>query len=150
MPASDFDFLHGAWTVSNRRLRNPRDPASEAWEEFASTAVCAPVLGGLGNRDEITSVDGGPDGRPFHGLTLRLWEPATDRWRIWWAADRRPGFLDDPMEGGFDGSHGVFHGVDGGLEVRFDWWADERRWVQSFRHDGVWKENWEMRFTAVR
>ena len=150
MPADDFDFLHGSWTVANRRLRSPRDPAAAVWEEFSAKAVCGPVLGGLGNLDEISSTDGGPDGVPFHGLTLRLFDPATDTWRIWWAADRPPGVLDDPMEGSFDGGHGAFHGTDGGLEVRFDWWAEEPRWVQSFRHDGHWIENWEMRFTAVR
>jgi hypothetical protein len=150
MAASDFDFLHGTWTVANRRLRDPHDPAADVWEEFASTCVCRSVLGGLGNVDEFVSVDGGPDGAPFRGMTVRLYDPAADRWRIWWAADRRPGVLDDPMEGGFADGHGAFSGRDRGLEVRFDWYVDGPRWVQSFRHGEAWIENWEMRFTAVR
>jgi len=150
MTSSDFDFLHGSWTVAHRRLRNPREASSDVWEEFAGTAECRPVLGGLGNVDEITTTEGGPDGRPFRGMTVRLYDPASDRWRIWWAADRQPGVLDDPMEGSFADGHGVFHGVDRGVEVRFDWYAGERRWVQSFRHGGTWIDNWEMVFTAVR
>ena len=86
---------------------------------------------------------------PFHGLTLRLHDPVADRWRIWWAADRQPGVLDDPMEGAFSDGHGVFHGREGALEVRFDWYADGPRWVQSFRHGGEWVANWEMVFTRA-
>src|SRR5689334_20422947 len=116
---SDFDFLFGSWRVANRRLVNPLDPAGE-WAGFESTAVARPLLGGLGNTDSYDSAEA-----DFHGITVRLFDPATRVWRIWWASTSRPGHLDPPMEGAFDGAHGVFHGRDvvagAAVDVRFDW-----------------------------
>ena len=149
---ADFDFLFGTWRVGNRRLADPLDPAS--WLSFETVAVARPLLGGLGNTD---SYDSGPDA-DFHGITLRLFDPGSRLWRIWWASTSRPGHLDPPMEGRFDGAHGVFHGRDvvAGAEadVRFDWHVDapgRARWRQSFSHDSgaTWTTDFTMDFVRT-
>jgi hypothetical protein len=153
----DFDFLLGTWEVRNRRRAHPLDPSDDTVEEFTTAAVVRPVLGGLGNTDTITGSPG-PDGRPFEGLTVRLFDPDDGLWRIWWASTRRPGHLDAPLSGGFTDGHGVFLGddvVDGvPVRLRFDWTVPgpgTARWVQAFSLDGgrTWSANWVMEFSRV-
>src|SRR5262245_32320026 len=61
----DFDFLAGAWTVTNRRLK-ARGVGSTDWEEFPA-AICATIyLGGVANVDEILFPTKG-----WSGVTLR-------------------------------------------------------------------------------
>jgi len=145
-----FDFLMGSWNVANRRLVDPLRE-SAGWREFSTVAVARPLLKGLGNTDSYDSADDSD----FHGVTLRLFDPAACLWRIWWASTSRPGHLDPPMEGRFDGSRGVFHGtdtVDGtAVGVRFDWnvdGPDRARWSQSISTDAGahWLVNFTMRF----
>jgi hypothetical protein len=154
---ADFDFLLGTWQVRNRRLQHPLDPRDDTWEEFDGDAVVRPVLYGLGNTDTISSRTG-PGGRPFEGLTLRLFDPGDRTWRIWWTSTRQPGHLDPPMTGSFTGGHGIFFGEDrvGGIpvRVRFDWEAlghDTARWAQTFSFDEgrTWTTNWIMDFTRA-
>jgi len=153
----DFDFLLGTWQVRNRRLQHPLDPDDDTWEEFDGDAVVRPVLHGLGNIDTISSPTG-PGGRPFEGLTLRLFDPSDRSWRIWWTSTRQFGHLDPPMSGAFTGGHGIFFGedrVDGiPIRVRFDWHAldsDAARWAQAFSFDDgqTWTTNWIMDFTRA-
>lgn len=95
------------------------------------------------------------DGDPFEGFTLRLYEPATDTWKIWWSSTRSPGQLDPPVVGRFVNDHGTFecNDVVGGhpVTVRFEWRADlvAPTWRQSFSYDegASWKLNWDMTFT---
>jgi hypothetical protein len=146
----DFDFLHGTWRVALRRRVDPWQPDGD-WTEFDALMWARPLLGGLGNVDSIS----GTGGVAFEGTTLRLFDPATCTWRIWWASTAAPGRLDPPMTGRFEGTAGVFLGRDtiGSREVdlRFDWQADgpdAARWAQSFSWDGgeTWSENFTMRF----
>jgi hypothetical protein len=148
---SDFDFLFGSWRVVNRRLADPLDPTGSAWIEFETIAAARPLLGGLGNTDTYDSAGD----VPFHGITLRLFDPNMRLWRIWWASTSRPGHLDPPMEARFEGSHGVFHGKDVivgiDIDVRFDWHVDgpdRARWRQAFSRDRrrTWSENFTMDF----
>ena len=81
-PGSDaFDFLFGRWRVHNRKLRDNVDPACDEWVEFDGTSEAFPVLDGLGHVDRITVPDP-PDGPPFEGMTLRLFDPGTATWSI--------------------------------------------------------------------
>lgn len=148
-----FDFLMGSWNVANRRLLDPLQEAA-GWREFSTVAVARPLLQGLGNTDSYDSTDDSD----FHGVTLRLFDPAERLWRIWWASSSLPGRLDPPVEGGFDGTHGVFHGTDtvGGtpVDVRFDWnvdGPDRARWSQSISTDAgnQWLTNFTMRFERI-
>ena len=93
---SDFDFLFGRWKVHTRRLRE-RLRASTHWDEFDGTVVVRPVWGGEGNVDEYEAE--GPSG-PIQGLTLRLFDPRSQQWSLYWA-NRANGTLDAPMIGSF-------------------------------------------------
>lgn len=150
-----FDFIYGRWNVHNRKLRINTDPNCTEWVEFEGTSEAFPVLAGIGHIDRITVVDA-PDGDPFEGMTLRLYDPAAQQWRIWWSSTRAPGRLDPPMTGSFDGAHGVFFGDDvvrdQPIRLRFDWYADDPsapRWEQRFSFDAgeTWTLNWVMTLT---
>jgi uncharacterized protein YndB with AHSA1/START domain len=150
----DFDFIFGKWQVHNHKLRDVTDPDCTEWVDFDATSEAYPVLGGLGHVDRMF-VPEPPDGPPFEGFTLRLFDPATEIWRIWWSSTRAPGRLDTPVEGRFDGNAGVFTCRDQiagqPVDVRFEWTADPSRptWRQSFRRDGDqgWRLNWQMDLT---
>ncbi len=108
-----------------------------------------PILDGLGNIDRLwmPATEGV---EAFEGCTLRLYDPASGTWRIWWVSTRAPGVLDEPVVGGFDGGRGTFecddvvNGV--AVRVRYSWYADhdEPRFEQSFSRDGgeSWWVNW--------
>jgi hypothetical protein len=148
-----FDFIYGRWDVHNRKLRDNTDPDCAEWVEFPATSEAFPLLDGMGHLDRIYA-PAAPDGPPFEGMTLRLFDPSDQVWRIWWSSTRAPGRLDPPMVGGFDGGHGVFFGDDvvgdRPIRLRFDWHADPDapRWEQSFSFDGgnSWVLNWVMTF----
>src|SRR4051794_20136340 len=96
----DFDFVHGRWDVHNRRLRDPLDPGCTVWDQFPTRSAAEPILGGLGNVDRYWC--DGTDAMPaFEGFTLRLFDPQTRLWRIWWSSTRQAGRLDPPVEGAF-------------------------------------------------
>jgi hypothetical protein len=147
----DFDFLFGSWRIHNRRLDDA--PAeSGSWSEFAATSEAYPILGRLGN---VQTYDA-PDfpGRPgYQGYALRLFEPESELWRIWWASTAGGGRLDPPLVGRFRDGVGQFDGddvVDGReVKVRFLWTEitkDSARWEQSFSYDGgrTFIPNWVM------
>ena len=152
---SDFDFLHGEWSVRNRRLA-ARLRASTEWEEFGSTCRVRPILGGLGNMDELT-IDA-PSGR-VEAVTVRLFSPASREWSIYWAASTGSGRFDVPMVGRFEGPRGEFYSqeVFEGRHIfsRFLWTAESSescRWEQAYSADGgrSWETNWIMEFTRRR
>ena len=150
---NDFDFWMGSWKVRNRCLRE-RLVGADEWVEFEATATARPLPGVLGNEDEFrTDHDGG-----FVGMSFRFFDPETKTWSIYWADSRRPGQLDPPVYGAFDGDRGSFQGADtlGGspILVRFDWsgvTTPTPRWEQSFSADGgkSWEANWVMDFARA-
>ena len=154
---ADFDFLFGRWRVHNRRTTDKLDPDCDEWVEFEVDSEAWPLLGGLGNMDVGRGTL--PDGTDFEGMSLRLFDPATGDWRIWWASTARPGYLDPPVIGRFEDGRGRFSGDDetDGVTytMRFDWTgitADSARWAQSFSFDGgrTWApENWVMTLTRL-
>jgi hypothetical protein len=149
-----FEFIYGTWTVLNRKLRDVADPMCEEWVEFEATSEVFPILQGIGHVDRMY-VAHPSDGEPFEGFTLRLYEPSTKTWSIWWSSTRSPGRLDPPVVGQFVDGCGTFECDDvvsgHAVKVRFEWRADAvaPAWCQSFSYDGgaSWKLNWEMTFT---
>ena len=149
----DFDFLIGEWSVVHRRLK--RRLTSEAeWFEFSGPATARKILDGLGNIDEYR-IDL-PAGA-YVGSSLRLFNPATQNWSIYWMDSRDPK-LDPPMVGRFQDGRGLFFGDDSfdgkKVRVRFIWSGMTRlacRWEQGFSIDGgaSWETNWIMTFTRV-
>jgi hypothetical protein len=146
-----FDFVYGNWSVHNRKLRNVADPECEEWLEFGASSEVFPILNGVGHIDRMY-VPQPSDGDPFEGFTLRLFDPATQQWSIWWSSTRAPGQLDPPVAGQFVDGIGTFECDDvvGGhaVKVRFQWRADAAApiWRQYFSYDAgaTWKLNWEM------
>jgi NIPSNAP len=150
---SDFDFLHGVWTVRNRYLKR-RLQHSTDWIEFEARSTVEPLLNGFGQIDRYNAIR---DGSPVEGVTLRLFNPETGEWSLHWADTVRPGVLLPPMTGRFKGEVGEFLGeetVDGKRVLcRFHWTrsADgSPRWEQAFSDDGgkTWETNWVM--TLIR
>lgn len=155
MPRTDFDFVLGRWNVRNRRRRSGQDASTAEWDEFDSTGEHRPLLGGGGNIEEYETAEL-PGVGVFHGMALRLHDPGSDLWRIWWSSSAAPGRLDAPLVGRFDGTQGRFTGrdtVDGQeVAVRFIWddlGDGHARWQQAFSHDGgqTWDTNWVMEMT---
>lgn len=152
MPSTDFDFVLGRWEVSNRKRRDALDPACTEWDEFSSVGTHTPLPAGAGNLETYETSEL-PGVGQFHGLALRLYEPDTDLWRIWWSSTATPGRLDPPLVGHFDDGRGTFlsHDVVQGheVEVRFIWedlGVGAARWQQAFSRDGgaTWDTNWVM------
>jgi hypothetical protein len=147
----DFDFLFGSWRIHNRRRDDPLGE-SESWSEFEASSEAYPILGKLGN---VQTFDAPAfPGRPgFQGFALRLFDPETELWRIWWASTAGRGQLDSPVMGRFRDGVGQFDGkdvIDGReVHVRFLWTEiteTSARWEQSFSHDGgeTFIPNWLM------
>jgi len=143
----DFDFEHGRWHTSLRRLLKPLSGAQE-WAEYSGTTVVQPLLGGRANVVELDVT--GPHGR-IEGISLRLFEPQRQLWTLNFS-NAAAGTLELPMSGGFNGGrHGVFFGHDTfrgrPILVRFvidviD--ADTAHFEQAFSTDAgaTWEVNW--------
>lgn len=153
----DFDFLAGTWKVEHRKLVAMADPHCTEWVEFEGVQWMRQTLGGLGNVDNLT-IEKMPNGSRYEGMSLRLFDPESGDWSIWWASTTAPGRLDPPVKGRWSGTHGVFEGSDTvagkPVEVRYDWDAfdaDTAQWEQSFSFDGgqTWVRNWRMAFTRI-
>jgi hypothetical protein len=150
-----FDFIFGSWTVHNRKLADVGDPLCEEWVEFSATSDVYPILDGYGHTERLSAEASG-EIAAFEGFTLRLFNPETLTWQIWWSSTRVPGVLDPPVEGQFNDGYGLFECEDTvagrAVVVRFEWLSttsDVPRWQQSFSYDAreTWKLNWVMDFT---
>lgn len=142
----DFDFLVGGWTIRNRKLKEPLSGRDE-WDEFDATQNLRPILHGFGNFDIFSAQ---LDGKPFEGFTLRLFEPQTRLWTIYWA-DNNVVKLDGGKVGSFDGDVGDFFARDvfagKNIIVKFHW--DKRNpeapiYSAAFSADEgqTWEWNW--------
>jgi hypothetical protein len=153
----DFDFFIGSWQQENRKRVKPLVPDDDEWVEFESFSEARPILGGLGNVDTFSAPQF--PGRPgFEGFSLRLFEPETGLWRIWWASTVGSGHLDPPVLGRFDDGVGLFECDDElegvALKVRFTWkniTSVSAVWEQSFSFDdgATWDPNWTTRHARV-
>lgn len=150
-----FDFLWGHWHIENRRLRE-RLTGSNAWETFAARGACRPILGGSGNVDDFVPVEGS-NWAGFEGGAIRLYNPSTGQWSIFWF-DNVVHRLLPPVLGSFQDGVGTFHGVDEHegtpVQVKFTWSGigpTNARWEQAFSADKgeTWETNWIMTFTRT-
>jgi hypothetical protein len=139
----DFDFLAGAWTLQNRRLK-ARGVGSNDWEEFPAVDCASIYLGSAVNTDEIHFTTKG-----WAGVTFRNFDMEKRQWSIYWVSSRN-GKLQPPVVGGFEGDRGEFYGEDedGGrpVKARYLWikqGPDHAHWEQAFSFDGkTWEVNW--------
>lgn len=150
----DFDFLLGRWKIHNRRLARRLEGCTE-WQEFEATQEVRPVLGGLGNVDRFLATL--PGVGPIEGMTIRIFNPKTRLWSLYWA-DNRGCELQPPVVGRFEAGSGEFSGDDTfkgkPIRVLFRWKVlgpTSAHWEQAFSPDGgkSWETNWEMTMTRV-
>lgn len=150
---NDFDFLIGTWKVHHRTLKKRLDGSTE-WNEFEGDTVSSKILNGLGIMDHsILHAQTGP----VHAMALRLFNPASKEWSIYWSTDRT-GILDVPVIGGFKDGRGEFYSQEifEGRHIysRFIWskiTANSCQWEQAFSEDGgkTWETNWIMEFERL-
>src|SRR5918996_410365 len=132
----DFDFQTGRWRIRNERLVKRLQGCTE-WETFEAVQHARLLPGGLGNIDDFIT-EHWPG---FVGMSLRLYNPRTRQWSIYWATNQT-GVLYPPVVGSFTDGVGVFEGRDeeGGqpVRVRFTWSSitpTSARWEQEFSPD---------------
>ena len=147
---NDLDFLIGKWRVHNRKLKSRLNGCSE-WTEFEAQVECRKILDGFANIDSFQTI---VDGRPFEGMSLRLFSPETRLWSIYWANSDTV-VLDVPQVGSFENKIGSFYARDTyeqrNIIVQFRWDATNPGtpvWSQAFSPDNgqTWEWNWHMTF----
>jgi hypothetical protein len=143
----DFDPLVGSWKYHLKKLLHPLT-GSTTWVEFEGTGVCYKIWDGRSQLDTI-ELDS-PDAGHIEGLTLRLYNPQSHQWRLYWA-NSKIGILDPAQIGEFKNGHGEFLAQDtiNGkvVLIRFVWTnmnTSSPHFEQSFSDDGgkTWEVNW--------
>jgi hypothetical protein len=81
----DFDFEVGTWKIHLKRLDH-RLVGSTNWVEFDGTSVTRKVWGGGADLEEFETDS--PAGGHIEGLTLRLYDPQTHQWSLYWATSK--------------------------------------------------------------
>ncbi len=146
----DFDFLVGTWKFHLKRLKR-RLAGSNEWVELDGTTVCRKVLDGRGEVEEVT-VESYDKQMHIQGLALRLYNPESRQWSIYWA-NGADGILEqNPMVGQFDSNgRGEFYNqqvYEGrAIYARFLWSGvatNSPHFEQAFSNDGgkTWETNW--------
>lgn len=152
----DFDFLLGQWDVENQRLTR-RLQGGDEWETFNAIQSNQALPAGIGNYDDFIAADWRPG---FVGLSLRLFNPQTQFWSIYWLDNRSgglqaDGLLQPPVVGQFADGVGIFEGGDmlddRPIRVRYTWRDVDTAtpsWEQAMSADAGlhWEVNWRMRF----
>jgi len=149
----DFDFLVGKWKMHNRHL-NKRLENCQEWTEFDSSDENSKILGGTADMDTYSTTQfPGMEGKLFEGLTLRLFDPQTRLWSLYWIASNT-GKIDPPVVGSFENGVGHFFGKDTfkgkPIIVVFRWDARTKErplWGQAFSADNG--KTWEWNFFNV-
>jgi len=145
----DFDFELGTWKIHLKRLVHPLK-GSTTWVEFDGTSVTRKVWDGRANLEEFETDS--PVGGHIEGLTLRLYDPQTHQWSLYWATSKN-GTMGPPTIGEFKDGRGEFYdtepsGPNGrAILVRFIWSKTDTNsphFEQSFSEDGgkTWEVNW--------
>jgi len=147
----DFDFLHGHWHSRQRKLKD-RLAGCDEWEEFDTDLQCRPVLGGLGNIDELAS-----PAMTYIGLALRLYDEKDRTWSIFWITGGDD-TIEAPVVGHFADGVGDFICADthegAPVLVRYRWHditPTSARWAQAFSADdgATWETNWTAEFSRA-
>jgi hypothetical protein len=100
----DFDFEIGTWKIHLKRLEH-RLTGSTTWVEFDGTSVTRKVWDGRADLEEFETDS--PAGGHIEGLTLRLYDPQTRQWSLYWATSKS-GAMGPPTIGEFKNGRGEF------------------------------------------
>ena len=153
----DFDFEIGTWKIHLKRLEH-RLTGSTTWVEFDGTSVTRKVWDGRADLEEFETDS--PAGGHIEGMTLRLYDPQTHQWSLYWATSKSS-TMGPPTIGEFKNGRGEFYdtepsGPNGrSILVRFVWsdiTPNSAHFEQSFSDDGgkTWEVNWITDQTRVK
>jgi hypothetical protein len=151
----DFDFEIGSWKIHLKRRLKPLT-GSNTWVEFDGTSVTRKVWDGRANLEEFET--DGPTGH-IEGLTLRLYNPQTQQWSLYWANSKDGTMGGPPNIGEFKNGRGEFYcqGTFNGRAILIRYvWSDitpnSAHFEQSFSDDGgkTWEVNWITDQTRVQ
>jgi hypothetical protein len=142
----DFEPLLGRSSF-HLKVRLKPLTGSTQWIDYTGPGECKPLWHGRAQLDTINLE--GPT-KHIEGLTVRLFNPKTHEWRLYWA-NSRDGLVVVPQIGQFKAGHGEFYAQDTlddkSILVKFDWSAltsASPHFEQSFSNDGGknWEVNW--------
>ena len=142
----DFDFELGTWKIHLKRRLHPLT-GSNTWVDFDGTSVTRKVWDG---RSQIEEFESDGSGGHIEGLTVRLYNPKTHQWSLYWANSKN-GTMEPPQVGEFRAGVGEFDAMDildgKAILVRFVWSKTDSsmpHFEQSFSDDGgkTWEANW--------
>ena len=142
----DFEPLLGRWNYQLKRRLKPLTGSTQ-WVDLTGSGECLPLWHGHAQLDTVDVA--GSSGR-IEGLTLRLYNPNSHEWRLYWA-NSKDGLVVVPQIGQFKAGHGEFYAQDTldekSILVKFDWSALNSaapHFEQSFSNDGgkSWEVNW--------
>jgi hypothetical protein len=145
----DFDFMFGTWRVTLKRLVKPLT-GSTTWIEYEGTQTTRKVWDGKANFDEFVS-HSKTEKEPLQGLTVRLYNPATREWSIYWANAKNGIMAMPPTVGHFTNGRGQFFDKEDfngkPIVVRYTWsdiTANSAKFEQAFSPDDgkTWEPNW--------
>jgi hypothetical protein len=147
----DFDWAVGSWKIHLRKLVRPLTGSNE-WVELDGTVVCRKIWDGRAEVEEF-NVDSRDKKRHITGLALRLYNPQSHQWSIYWAQPEKGIVELPPMIGQFQsrGGRGEFYNQDflDGRQIytRFVWGnvtGSSPHFEQSYSADGgkTWETNW--------
>jgi hypothetical protein len=151
----DFDFYFGTWKTHLSRLVHPLT-GSTNWVEFDGTIATQKVWNGRANLSEFEAE--GPTGH-IEGLTLRLYNPQTRQWSLYWASSKAGIMGGPPQIGEFKDGYGEFicqdTFKDRAILIRYVWseiTPDSAHFEQSYSDDGgkTWEANWISPVTRVK
>jgi hypothetical protein len=145
----DFDFELGTWKIHLKRLVHPLT-GSTNWVEFDGTSVTRKIWDGRAQLEEFETDS--PASGHIEGLTLRLYDPQTHQWSLYWATSKS-GTMGVPTIGEFKDGRGEFYDTESSgpngraILVRFLWSKTDTNsphFEQSFSEDGgkTWEVNW--------
>jgi hypothetical protein len=151
----DFDFEVGNYKIHLKRLLHPLT-GSTSWVEFDGTSVTRKVWDGRAQLEEFETES--PAAGHIEGLTLRLYNPQSHQWSLYWATSKG-GPIYPPQIGEFKNGRGEFFGQDTlngkAIFIRFVWsdtTTNTPHFEQSFSDDGgkTWEVNWITDQTRVK
>jgi hypothetical protein len=151
----DFDFYIGTWKQHLKRLVHPLS-GSTTWAEFDGTIVVRKVWDGRANLNEFEGE--GPSGH-IEGLTLRLYNPQSHQWSLYWANSKDGVIGGPPSVGEFKDGRGVFLCQDTfndrTILIRYIWsdiTANSAHFEQAYSDDQgkTWEANWISTMTRVK
>lgn len=119
----DFDYLLGSWKIHLKKRLRPLTGSND-WIEFDGTVVCRHIWNGRAEVEEFL-VDSPEKHIHINGLAVRLFNPKTQQWSIYWADKEHASMDPSPQVGQFIDGRGEFYGqdtLDGkAIYVRFIW-----------------------------